>query len=630
MNSPQLVKKQQKITHLIEKGKLKEAIKPLLQLCKLQPDNINLWLKLASLYGQTGDFDSVIKVCKKIEPRQQNNPTIYSLLGNAYASLNRMDLAHQSYQRALELQPDDPGILNNLGNALYLDNKLEEAADIFQRVIAIQPSYADAHNNLGNIYKALNNNALAVKHYEEAFKLNPQLYMVALNLAHMFADRVGHPEIAENYFRKALTLEPDNIEALSGVTNMLRYQGKLDDALKMIKLTQQKFNNEPGIIAAEADIYERTSEYDKAYEIVQKLLGKKDTPPLITNVFMRICHKFDCCDEALASGEAITNNAANFKISDVRDMHFGLGQLYDKQKRYDEAFEHYKAGNESFDHVFEIDEFKERIKNLQNTFNSSNLNRSAKSSIDTSLPIFIVGMPRSSTSLTEQILSSHPEVGGAGELNDINDIAAALPGSLNSSLPYPQCITSITTDACNDIAQGYMNNLAALCGNKRYITDKMPHNFLNLGLISLLFPQARIIHCLRDPRDTCLSIYFQNFGFLHPYGSRLDWLGKYYQEYMHMMEYWENTISTPIHTVRYDDMINDQETTTRKLLEYCDLEWNDACLNFHKSKRVVATASYDQVKQKIYTQSQARWKNYANHIALLIDNLGDALDGWPS
>ena len=305
MNSPQLIKKQQKIAQLIEKGKLKEAIKPLLQICKQQPDNTNSWLKLASLYGQTSDFHSVIKVCRKIEPALKNHPMLYSLLGNAHASLGHSNEAHEYYQKALDIQPDDPGLLNNLGNALYLDNKLEEAADIFQRVVAIKPDYADAHNNLGNIYKALNNNELAIKHYEQAVKLNPGLYEVLLNLAHMFADRIGHPEMALTYFRKALAIEPDNIEAMGGITNMLRFQGKLDDALVMIKQVQAKFKDEPAAIAAEADIYERTGNYDGAYKIVRQMLDNKTTNPMIVGVFMKICHKYDGCDEALSEGEKL-------------------------------------------------------------------------------------------------------------------------------------------------------------------------------------------------------------------------------------------------------------------------------------------------------------------------------------
>lgn len=629
MSSPNdLLKKQQKLSRLLEKGKLKEAIKPLLQMCKLQPANNEWWLKLAALYGQTGDYQSVINVCQKIEPNLPNHPLLYSLLGNANASLNNLEKAHEYYQRALTLQPDDPGLLNNFGNALYLDGKYEQAADIFQRVITLQPDYADAHNNLGNIYKALNQADLAIKHYERALELNPNLHKVALNLARMFAERIGHPVAAETYYRKALALEPNDMEAMSGVTNMLRFQGKLDEALANIKQMQKIFEKEPGTIAAEAEIYERMGNHEAAYKIVREMLDKGNVVPMIVDVFLKVCSKYNCCDEALEVAEKLITNP-DVTPTFIQNTHFGLGRVYDKLGRYDEAFKHYKAGNETLDVAFDLDEFKSRIDNLASSFNRDTLSTIAKSSIDTSMPIFIVGLPRSGTSLTEQILSSHPEVSGAGELNDINDIVVSLANTLNSNLPYPQCITSLTTNICNQIAQGYFNRLTALCGQSRFITDKMPHNFLNIGLISVLFPEARIIHCVRDPRDTCLSIYFQDFGWLHPYGARLDWLGAYYHEYARIMKHWENELDIPIHTVSYNDMVNDQESTTRNMLDYCKLEWNDACLDFHKSKRVVATASYDQVRQKIYTQSKARWKKYESNIGPLVEHLGDSLEGWP-
>lgn len=628
MNSPQLQKKQQKIAQLIDKGRLKEAIKPMLQICKQQPDNMNAWLRLASLYGQTGDFRSVIKVCRKIEPVLKEQPMLHSLLGNAHASLGQSDKAQAYYQKALKLAPDDPGLLNNLGNALYLDNKLEEAAEIFQQVVALKPDYADAYNNLGNIYKALNNNALAAKNYAQAVRLNPGLLETLLNLGHLYADRIGHPEVAEDYFRKALAVDPDNIEAMSGITNMLRFQGKLDDALTMIKQVQSKFKDEPGAIAAEADIYERTGKYEQAYKIVRQMLAKKNRHPMLIDVFMKLCKHFDSCDEAISEGEKLINSA-DIPPAYLKNTHFGLGKLYDRLKQYDDAFRHYKAGNETFDMVFDLDAFKARIDNLIAAYNPDRLRSTAKSDIDTSLPVFIVGMPRSGTSLIEQILSSHPEVNGAGELNDINDIVASLSKTLGTTQPYPQCIDSLSTDSCNKIARAYLDKLGLRCGHARFITDKMPHNFLNIGLISLLFPQAKIIHCVRDPRDTCLSNYFQDFGWLHPYSSRLDWLGAYYREYLRIMEHWK-AINMPVYSVLYDDMVNEQESTTRKMLDYCGLEWHDACLDFHRSRRVVATASYDQVRQKIYTRSQARWKRYEKHISPLIENLGNALDGWPS
>lgn len=617
--------KKQKVAQLIAKGKLKEAIKPQLQICKSQTDDSGSWLQLASLYGQTRDFQSVINICKRLQSRDSSDPAVYSLMGNACASIGKTAEARELYEKALALRPDDPGILNNLGNALYLEEKLEEAAAIFHKVIRLLPNYADAHNNLGNIYKALNDNKLAVKHYGIAIRLNPQLLETTLNLAHMYAERIGQPEIAEEYFRKAAAQNPESLESWSGVINMLRFQGKLDDALELIKRIEREYPDETGPIAAEADIYERTGKYDEAYRIIQRMLASGNIDPMAIDVFMRLCSRFDCCDEALQEGEKIASNPAvlpNFR----QNTYFGLGKLYDKLGRYDEAFHSYRNGNRINDIPFSITDFSNSVDNLLSVYTEDNLAGMARSDIDSSRPIFIVGMPRSGTSLTEQILASHPDVCGAGELNDINDIVTGLPAFLNTPIQYPHCVSKLTREHLNELAAGYLEKLAGFSDKARHVTDKMPHNFLNVGIISLLFPQSRIIHCVRDPRDTCLSIYFQNFGWLHAYGTRLDWLGSYYKEYSRVMKHWESVISMPLLTVRYEDMVADQEATTRKLIDFCGLEWNDACLDFHRSKRVVATASYDQVREKIYDKSRARWKKYAEHITPLIDSLGDAIN----
>lgn len=621
MNSSPLIKKQQKIANLIEKGKLKDAIKPLLQLCKQQPDNTDFWLKLASLYGQTNDFPGVLKVCKKIIKMNSHNMAVYSLMGNAHASMGQLQAAHESYDKALKINPNDSGLLNNLGNALYLDNKYEEAAEIFKKVIKQQPNYADAYNNLGNIYKALNENELAINYYQSAVKLNPMLSKTMLNLGHMFADRIGHPEMAEHYFRKTITLEPDNLEAKGGATNMLRFQGKLTEALEMIKQIQHDHPGEAGTFAAEADIYERLGDYDKANSIIQHdLKTGDDMHPMMMGVYTRICKKYDRCEDAITRSEKlITANklTPNYK----QNLHFDLGKLYDNLERYDDAFRHYQAGNEIIDVHFDAAQFKKRLDDNINVFKRETCDNLPKPTVDTTLPVFILGMPRSGTSLTEQILSSHPDVGGAGELNDINDIVACLAMSLKSEQPYPYCISDFDTITMDKLATGYLEKLKSFSPTTRFITDKMPHNFINIGLISMLFPGARIIHCTRDPKDTCLSIYFQSFGWLHPYSSSLERLGFYYQQYTRLMNYWQNEFGIKVHTVNYEEMVSDQEGTTRKLLEFCDLPWDEACIDFHKSKRVVATASYDQVRQKIYKKSSERWKNYEEHITPLIDAL---------
>jgi hypothetical protein len=227
-------------------------------------------------------------------------------------------------------------------------------------------------------------------------------------------------------------------------------------------------------------------------------------------------------------------------------------------------------------------------------------------------------MPRSGTSLTEQILSSHPDVYGAGELIFLKQVTAKIgkvePGN---GTYFTEKLGDMTEGELTAYANEYLERIRELNSDARFVTDKMPHNFQLVGMIALLFPGARIIHCARNPLDNGLSIYFQNFIWSHDYATDLAAIGRFYGEYERLMRHWEQVVDNPMLTVQYEDMIDDQEGMTRRLLEFCDLEWNASVMKFHESKRKVATASYDQVRQPLYRTSHARWKNYARHLGPL-------------
>jgi hypothetical protein len=212
---------------------------------------------------------------------------------------------------------------------------------------------------------------------------------------------------------------------------------------------------------------------------------------------------------------------------------------------------------------------------------------------------------------------------GAGELDDIYRIAQSLPREIQSTLPYPKCVDNLSKKNIDPIALRHLERLGKFSKNVARVTDKMPHNFLGLGLIELLFPQARVIHCMRDPLDTCLSIYFQQFNKHHPYANSLEHLGRYYNQYLRMMEHWKKTLRIPVMDVKYEEMVDDPEATSRALIDFCELEWDDRCLRFHESKRVVTTPSYDQVRRPIYKKSVARWKKYEKHLGPLKAALND-------
>ena len=245
-----------------------------------------------------------------------------------------------------------------------------------------------------------------------------------------------------------------------------------------------------------------------------------------------------------------------------------------------------------------------------------------KSTNLTERPVFIVGMPRSGSTLTEQILCSHPDVYGAGEIITFPRIIRDLPNYLGARSVYPESLSRLTVEILDNLSECYLKEINLLNNEKQRVTDKTLANYLYLGLISLMFPNARIIHCKRDPRDTCLSIFFQNFDESHNYATRLENLGSYYNQYDRLMKHWKSLVKVPIYEVQYEELIDNQEKISRELVDFIGLEWNEKVLKFYDTKRVVVTASYDQVRQKIYKKSAKRWKNYEKHIEPLVKTLG--------
>ena len=236
--------------------------------------------------------------------------------------------------------------------------------------------------------------------------------------------------------------------------------------------------------------------------------------------------------------------------------------------------------------------------------------------------ICIIGMPRSGTSLTEQILASHHAISGAGELKEIFNITTAISARLDGQPPYPAFMPQLSDELCQEMALRYQNKLQQVSDSSTYVTDKMPQNFFYLGLISRLFPEAHIIHCQRDPRDTCLSCYFQDFSGSHNYANNLETLAHYYKSYQRLMQHWQTVLETPILSLRYEELVSTPETTIKTMLDFLGLEWDDNCLDFHNSKRVITTASYNQVRQPINQGSVARWHHYEKDIQPLLDGLG--------
>jgi tetratricopeptide (TPR) repeat protein len=372
--------------------------------------------------------------------------------------------------------------------------------------------------------------------------------------------------------------------------------------------------------------YQETGKSDVAIVVANKMIAIDAALPKGYVLQARV--KKSRPDDGLAENLIKIAAKKNLDEKSEINVNFALGKIFDDHKNYAEAFKYYAIGNALINKTIDYDKKadKANFSNLIEFFNTGFFASHQHLGTESNLPIMIVGMPRSGTTLTEQIISSHPNVIGAGEVRFWGGATDSVPLRLRSKTEYPVCLLEMKTEQAKDIAHMYESTLQKIAGPKTkptHITDKMPHNFLNVGLVALLFPNVKIIHTKRDPIDTCLSIYFQNFSSWHSYAFDLSNLGFHYKQYERIMRHWHDVLPGRIMDINYEDTIADPEFWSRKLIDHIGLEWDDACLAPHKLERSVKTASHWQVRQPIYKTSVQRWKNYEEFLGPLIEALKD-------
>jgi tetratricopeptide (TPR) repeat protein len=302
--------------------------------------------------------------------------------------------------------------------------------------------------------------------------------------------------------------------------------------------------------------------------------------------------------------------------SDRCFLHFAAGKMHDDMGNYDLAFDHYRKGNATRNVTFDRKAHGVYVDKTIQVFDRQRVRlRSGEPRAE--LPIFIVGMPRSGTTLVEQILASHPDVFGAGEIPDITSIAGTMPQHAASGALHPDCAAELGIDVFRGFGEAYLRRLITLDGQARRIVNKTPMNFEFLGLITMLLPSPRVIHCRRDPLDTCLSCYFQRFRGGQEYSYSVENLGFYYRMYERLMQHWREVLPMEMLEIDYETLVSKPEETAKAMIEFCGLPWDSRCLEFHRSKRPVTTASNWQVRQPLYTSAVRRSDRYANHLASL-------------
>ncbi len=545
-------------------------------------------------------------------------------MGSICRARKKLDEAMDWYRKAITANPNYVESLSNLGAVLLEDERAEEAVAPLEQALRINPNHAEALCNLGMVRNVLDQYDAALPLFRQALQIRPDYPEAYIGLARFHHEK-EHLAEAENCARRAVELAPQKAEMCSQLGNIYTEMARSDEAREMFEraLVIDPECNEA--LLGLGHLCMESGDMEKAEALFrQALVLKADNLP--ARFHLAQVRKVKVGDENLAALEAAERAARDpahpLPAKKSITLHFALGKCYDDSKQYDKAFPHFLEGcrlkRATYD--YDADEVTKHFDSIMRIFIPDTIERLCGAGDPSSVPIFVLGMPRSGTTLTEQIIASHPDVHGAGELPDLLAIAQRPV----NGVVYPDNLLTINRVQLTIWGADYVAGLRRRAPAAKHITDKMPANFFAVGLIHLMLPNAKIIHVNRNPVDTCLSCFTRLFNRKQNQTYNLAELGRYYVDYVRLMNHWRTVLPAGAFLdVQYEEIVADQEAQARRMLDYCGLEWNDACLDFHKHKRAIRTASVTQVRQPIYKTSVERWRHYEKHLGPLLDALGE-------
>jgi len=534
--------------------------------------------------GRLGEAEAILKQILAAAP--DFHPA-YHTLGLIAYEVGKLPLAVELIAKAISLEGKVSLYHRNVGEMCRRLGRLDEAVAAGRRATALAPNDLDAHYNLGLALTDKTEWDAAIGAYRRALALNPNHGLSWNNLGAAL-EKKGDKAEAETAYAKAVALDPAHHEAQNNLGAIYSEQGKLEEACRCFDAA---IKANPDFSEAHFNLSSlKTYREDDPHLIyLERNLGKAETMPVSARI----------------------------------RFWFALGKAREDVGRHDEAFTAYAEGNRLQHALLPYHETKadEMLEKVMATFSREFF--AARQAVRGSgkAPIFIVGMPRSGTTLLEQILSSHPAVYGAGELMDMNQVIMAAASPDNR---FPDFVPGLSMEDFRKMGEAYAERVWKLAPDAQRITDKMPANFFYIGMIHLMLPNAKIIHAMRDPMDSCFSNYARLFNDTMEFAYDLGTLGRYYARYITLMRHWHEVLPPgTILDLRYEDMVADTEGQARRILEYVGLPWDENCLAFHQNKRHVKTASVAQVRKPIYKTSVARWQRFEKHLQPLLDIVQD-------
>lgn len=566
-------------------GQINEAI----ALCNavLQEDSANvaaLNVKATALHRASHFAEAEILFTQALSLDSNSLDARYGLVLCA-ASMGNSAKGEKEAKALLEKKPDHLQALLYLGQLYQAHKRYEESIRIYQQAIKHHPNMPELYSRMGKAFHQFQQFEQAEKVCRIALKLNPDHVQSLYNLIDIYAD-LKMPAESEAAGRKAIELSPDLLPAYDALSNMFKYYGKFSEAQEILQKGIERFPEDGGLHYNL--IYTKGFEADDAF--IQKL---------------------------------VKSYGAAKQDKDKIAFAFGLARLYEARKDYETAFRYYAEGNALHEKnfPFDIEGFESWIDSIKENFDAEWKENIDGYGNEELTPIFIVGLPRCGSTLVEQVLDSHSQVAGGGEMRVIPDIGELATFNLTGK-PYPLSAKLLKAEGIKQLADYYLSFIRQMgIASTPHPTDKMLGNYCYVGLIHLLFPKAKVIFCTRNPMDHCLSMYQQCFYGKHPYGYNLTTLGRVYKKHMEMMEHWKSLLPGMIIEVPYEEMVADTEGMAKRIVAFCGMEWEEACLEFYRNTRAIRTASVLQVRQPVYNNAVDKWRVYEKFLAPLQESL---------
>lgn len=444
----------------------------------------------------------------------------------------------------------------------------------------------------------------------------------ALDLLGQIAWETGEPDESIALHRQAVKAAPKNARLRTNLGRAYARNGRHQEAIRQYDEALKLEPEQTAAVSGKADSFMKRGKYDQARRVLERVIGRYAGDAAVAVAYVRVLIRAGELERAIEIGRAAIESmpAPN---DYVRSLHFETARALERHGDHDAAFELATRANAILPPAYDPRGMAHAVDVMIDAFSADRLAVLPRAAVSGPAPIFVFSIPRSGTTLTERILDAHPDAHGVGECDAVPRLVRSMPERLGSDDRYPQCLARLDQTAVDDLRQAYLQDAGRKAESGARIVDKTLNSFMHLGLITLIFPDATLVSCRRDPVDTCLSCYFEPLmQSNHPYACDLTHLGLHYLQYDRLMTHWRNVIPGHLVDMQYEILVADQEDATRRLLEQCDLEWNDACLRFHETRRVDRTLSYDQVRRTIYDSSVGRAASFGSRLDPLRAALG--------